>query len=145
MDIRDIMQHGNGMQGMAQPGTPPPGNSPISALMKAGGGDGLKRIAATVVAISRKALEMALPVYGADSEEGRDILTAIGKLSKITKGIQTGDMHSVMQSMNALNPAQNGDLLSKLQGLLNKGGAVPGNIPNGQPGAPPPAPGMPPH
>ncbi len=163
-DIRDLLGGGGPPGGGAPPGgTPPqqatpagqmpkPGGPPnmmqgggmISQLMKATGGEGLKKMATVGVAIARKLMEIVLPVFGSHTEEGKEVLKAIGAIGKMTKGVEVGDMSSLLQSLNSMlppgiKPSGQGDL-GQMLAQLSKGGAQ-GTPP---PGATPPPGGAPP-
>lgn len=154
-DIRDLMGGGGAPPGGGQQQTPagmmpkppapagggPSGMSSISSLMKAQPNDGMKKIATTMVALSRKLMELVLPVFGSHTEEGREILKAIGAVGKMTKGVELGDMSSLLQSLNAslppgMKPSGQGDMAQMLA-QLTKGGAGGAPQPQPQPGAAP--------
>jgi len=58
---------------------------------------GLERIASVICAMASKLLELVLPLYGADSEEGKRLMRAIRTLSPLTKGVRAEDIAAVLK------------------------------------------------
>lgn len=129
-----------------KPGAGAPGAPPIESLMKAQPVEGLKKTASVMVAISRKLLEIVLPVFGSGSPEGKEVLRAIGAVSKMTKGIETGDMDSVLKSLNSALPpgmksSGQGDFAQMLSQISKQGSTAGAPAPSpmaGQGGSPMP-------
>jgi hypothetical protein len=156
-NLSDLM----GLSAGAKPGASPPvpgslppakGPSPlgnITNMMKSMPASGIKGMASSIIAIVIKVLEAILVGYGTESQEGKTILKAIKSLSGISKGQNTGNMQSVVQSlisalpanMQNINPADLGSALSELMG--KGGGAPPAAPPGAAPGAMQPKPPMP--
>lgn len=76
----------------------------ISQIMSTMPASGLKKTNATVVALAQKLLDQVLEAYG-PGKEADLLISAISKLSKITKEVQTGEMDSVIKSIVQLLPA----------------------------------------
>lgn len=156
MNVQDIVGMNKPPTQMQTPGgvRPQPqqggGMNQISQLMKSQPGEGLKKTGAIIAGICRKLLEVLLPLYGSESEEGAAVLKAIGALSKMTKGVETGDMNSILQSLMASLPpgmkgGAGGDMANMIAQIKSGasaqgGGAAPQPPP--QPGAQPPMGGM---
>lgn len=165
MNLADLMgiakPPGGGMTG---PGAPAPGSMPgpppgggaaggggqpgiggqVSNLMQTMPANGIRSITSSMMAMVIKILQAVGVAYDIDSAEGKSINTAIKSLMKVSKGQQTGNMQSIVQSLiSSLPPGyQNikpGDLMQGVNDLLAKrGSAGPGG-----PGMPPPSGGAP--
>lgn len=153
MNLSSLVGMGGGAPpagGMPQPGQaePKPAGGNISQLMNTMPASGIKKTAGVVVAIAAKLLEAVLMAYGSGSPEGQAIVSAITKLSKITKNTQTGDMESVLKSIIQILPAgakslQPGSASEILSAITNQvGGPQGGGMPSGAPPQPMPGPTM---
>ena len=145
-NLADLM----GLQTQPKPGASPPvpgsmppakGPSPlgnITNMMKSMPASGIKGLGASVASILVKVMETLLVGYGTESAEGKNILRAIKSLNTLTKGQQTGNMQSIVQSLIAslpqnmqnINPA---DLTSALSELAGKGGGAAPKVMNQPP------------
>lgn len=87
------------------------------------------------ISMAIKLLEKALPMLGAGSAEGKDVMRALTTLSKhlppgsVTPGIEQTQMQNFMSQQRQAQPQQ-----AMMQALAAKGGA-----PGGSPGGAPPA------
>ncbi len=108
MDLREILPD----SGQEQPTIPPTGaedaglgqikpaaEGVIQKLMESTGGEGIKKLSNTVLALIVKVLESLLVAYGTNSDEGETIMRAIKSLSKFTKGIQVSDLQTALKSI----------------------------------------------
>lgn len=74
---------------------------------------GLDRMAAVIAAFASKLLEILVPFYGADSEQGKRIMRARKTISPITQGVTIEDI---------------GAVLKMLEGVFTGPGALPGGM-----------------
>ena len=90
-------------------------------LKKAGmPASGLERIGGIIASMASKLLEILVPVYGSDSEQGKRLLRAIRTIQPLTKGIKTEDITAVLQVLeNIVAPKGTlpPEVLSQIQGL----------------------------
>jgi hypothetical protein len=80
-----------GPAGAAQPGQPPIGSSPATQPVP---NRGLEAAGVAKLGVAVRLLEQIVPLLGAGSEAGRDVLQALTKLSK---HVQSGSNSSVEQ------------------------------------------------
>ena len=81
---------------------------------------GLERIGGILASMASKLLEILVPLYGSDSEQGKRLLRAIRTLQPLTKGVRTEDIMAVLQVLeNVVSPKGNlpPDVLAQVQGL----------------------------
>jgi len=99
---------------------------------------GLERVASVICAMASKLLELLLPLYGSDSEEGKRLMRAIRTLSPLTKGIKAEDIAAVLKVIETIisgTPGLTPEQISTLRNLalrspfVTEVGAIPGTIP----------------
>ena len=144
--LKDMMSPPPDMGAMppAGPGAPAPGAGAVNPQVKgilgklahANGGEGVESAAETIFAIVAKVLEFGIPVYGVNSEKGKELMKAINSLNKLSGGKQTsGDIKSMISSlisilpsdMQKVNPTNLADILQKGNGA---GAPPPSKLPN---------------
>ena len=89
---------------------------------------GVKRIGNLIVAGAIKMLEIILPIYGVESEEGRRIKRAISNLSPLSKGITTEDLLSFLKMLGEMltaSPSLISPTTSPTSPTLGAGGGSP--------------------
>jgi len=106
-------------------GQPGPASAPMMTPQAPGGHQAAAKASMHVVL---KLLENALPVFGADSDQGKEVMTAIKALIKGFGETESKDKE--------LMPAE---IMQMMQGLAGPGSPKPG-----QPGPPPSGAGAPP-
>lgn len=58
---------------------------------------GIERIASVIAAMASKLLEILVPLFGSDSEQGKRILRSIRTLSPLTKGVKAEDIGAILK------------------------------------------------
>ncbi|MEM5861287.1 MAG: hypothetical protein QXJ20_02740 [Candidatus Aenigmatarchaeota archaeon] len=66
--------------------------------------EGMKRMGKLAIAGAVKLLEIAIPIFGSDSEEGKKISRAIKTLSPLTKGIKDIDLSAILTMVPGHTP-----------------------------------------
>lgn len=125
-----------GAQPAAAPGTPRSG--PASAMPQPQEKEGLKEAARVNVHIAMNMLEQALPVFGSETKEGRNILKTLNALAKDFGDSDTSDLHpaEIRQMVGAMPQAGGGSDVQKML-MKSAAGGGGGGQPQPQPQAMP--------
>ena len=126
-------------KGQARPGAgAPPGvekPGPTGAMPQPQDKQGLKEAARVNIHIAMNMLEQALPVFGSETKEGKNVLRALNQLSKDFGDSDTSDLHpaELRQLVGAMPQSGGGSEVQKMlmQQAAKGGGGQP------QPGQPP--------
>ncbi len=125
--------------GGGAPGTAPTATPEVKGLLEklahANGGEGIKEVAKTIFAILSRVTEFAIPLYGMQTEEGKELTKIINSFNKLSGGKETtASISSMIQSLISILPADMQKINpSNLTDLLTKGspeGGAPTNLPN---------------
>lgn len=135
-----LMPPPTGVAGPGPQGAPPPGTSPVTAPTP-NLGDQVR--ANAIVGAAINALTMAVPMYGAQTEMGQELLTVIQRLAKkVPPGASSEAGHSNALEAMRMKQMQQAPLLAALRQRAMAQGA--GGAPPASPGGAPPSPGGPP-
>lgn len=150
MNLKDMILNAGAGGGTQEQGGAPDASPQVKGLLEklahANGGEGIKEVAKTIFAILGRVTEFAVPLYGMQSEEGKELTKIISSFTKLSGNKQTTDnISSMIQSLISILPADMQKINpSNLTDLLTKGspeGGAPTNLPNpateGVPQAPP--------
>lgn len=134
--IQAMLRQGQGQGGGAPGGQPAPGtprSGPASAMPQPQEKEGLKEAARVNVHIAMNMLEQALPVFGSETKEGKDVLKVLNMLAKSFGDSDTSDLHpaEIRQMVGAMPQTGGG---SDVQKMLMKSAA--GGGAGGQPQQP---------
>jgi len=115
------------------PGQPPFGSSPVTQPTP---NRGLQAGALGIVAQAVRLLEKALPMLGAETEPGKDVMRALPMLSKhIPPGAMSPGVENTALQQLMMQQRQQAPMLQALRAM--QGGQAGGGQPPGGGGAPP--------
>lgn len=116
------------------PGTQKPG--PASQMPQPQEKEGLKEAARVNVHIAMNMLEQALPVFGSETKEGRNILKTLNALAKDFGDSDTSDLHpaEIRQMVGAMPQSGGGSDVQKMLMKSAGGGAPQQPQPQAMPG-----------
>lgn len=113
--------------GAAPPGVEKPG--PASPMPQPQEKEGLKEAARVNIHIAMNMLEQALPVFGSETKEGKNVLKALNQLSKDFGDSDTSDLHpaEIRQLVGAMPQSGGGSDVQKMlmQQAQKQGGGQP--------------------
>lgn len=103
-----------GGQPQAAPGTPRSG--PASPMPQPQEKEGLKEAARVNVHIAMNMLEQALPVFGSETKEGKDVLKVLNMLARSFGDNDTSDLHpaEIRQMVGAMPQSGGGTDVQKM-------------------------------
>jgi len=138
MNLKDMILNAGAGGGIEGQGNTPDASPQVKGLLEklahANGGEGIKEVAKTIFAILSRVTEFAVPLYGMQTEEGKELTKIISSFNKLSGGQQTsGSISSMIQSLISVLPADMQKINpSNLTDLLTKGSpeGAPTNLPN---------------
>lgn len=119
--------------GQPAPGASAPG--PTSQMPQPQQKEGLKEAARVNVHIAMNMLEQALPVFGSETKEGRDVLKVLNMLAKSFGDSDTSDLHpaEIRQMVGAMPQSGGGSDVQKMLMKSAGGGGQPQPQPQAMP------------
>lgn len=119
-------------QGQASPSGAPPGvekPGPSSEMPQPQEKEGIKEAARVNIHIAMNMLEQALPAFGSETKEGKNVLKALNGLAKDFGDSDTSDLHpaEIRQLVGAMPQSGGGSDVQKMlmQQAQQKGGGQP--------------------
>lgn len=115
--------------GQAQPAPGTPRSGPASPMPQPQEKEGLKEAARVNVHIAMNMLEQALPVFGSETKEGKNVLKVLNMLAKDFGDSDTSDLHpaEIRQMVGAMPQSGGGTDVQKMlmRGAAGGGGGQP--------------------